>query len=262
MPDTTFDFITGLEGYDEGPNGAHRLNRRYDAIVAPFKADIAGARVLDLASHDGRWPYALAHVGAREVVGIEARQDLIDRFDAFPDDAAKAKVSLRNGDIFAEMEAMVQAKESFDVVAIFGIFYHITEHYLLILLAQALRPRLIIIDSEFIVASDGPIVRFMREETDNPLNTVPRAEGRRVELVATPSMRLVEVFGEVTGHTAEWVDWSVLPEAERVGLGDYFREGTQRRRGTVVLRPSPVIAPKEKRARVWIDPRVPQPKTS
>ncbi|MEL6550499.1 MAG: class I SAM-dependent methyltransferase [Pseudomonadota bacterium] len=255
MPDNPFDFIPSLEGYDEGPTGAHRLNRRYDMIVAPFKAELSDARVLDLASHDGRWPYALAHAGAREVVGIEARQALIDRFAAFPDNAAKGRVRLQQGDIFAGMEELVAAGETFDVVAVYGIFYHITEHYRLVLLAQALKPKLIIIDSEFIVASDGPIVRFMREETSNALNTVARAEGREVELVATPSMRLVDVFGEVTGWSTEWIDWDVLPVEERAGLGDYFRQNAQRRRGTVALRPLGSFDPKEKRPRVWVDPR-------
>ena len=252
-----FDFISSLEGYDEGPSGAHRLNMRYDHIVRPFQADIEGARVLDLASHDGRWPYALAFAGAKEVVGIEGRQSLIDRFAAFPDDDHKARVSLRQGDIFEGLEALKAAGETFDVVAVYGIFYHITEHYRLMLLAQALKPKLIIVDSEFIVSSDGPIVRFMREETSNDLNTLARAEGREVELVATPSMRFMDVVGEVTGHSTEWIDWGTLPKAKRDGLGDYYRKNAQRRRGTVAFRPLKDFDPREKRERVFIDPKLP-----
>jgi predicted RNA methylase len=44
---------------------------------APFASEISGARVLDLASHDGRWSYAFAGVGAASVVGIEGRQEMI-----------------------------------------------------------------------------------------------------------------------------------------------------------------------------------------
>lgn len=252
-----FDFISALPGYDEGPNGAHRLNMRYDHIVRPFAADLAGARVLDLASHDGRWPYALAFAGAREVLGIEGRQSLIDRFAGFPDDAHRAKVTLRQGDIFDGLEALKAARETFDVVAIYGIYYHITEHYRLMLLAQALRPKLIIVDSEFIVSSDGPIVRFMREETSNDLNTISRSDGREVELVATPSMRFMDVVGEVTGHSTEWIDWSTLPAGKRQGLGDYYRENAQRRRGTVALRPLTDYDPRQKKPRVFIDPKLP-----
>ena len=56
-----------------------RMNRRHARIVAPFKEDLIGAQVLDLAAHDGRWSYALAE-HAERVVGVEARPDLIDRF--------------------------------------------------------------------------------------------------------------------------------------------------------------------------------------
>ncbi|MEM6729270.1 MAG: methyltransferase domain-containing protein, partial [Pseudomonadota bacterium] len=185
-----FDFISELDAYDDTASSVHRLNQRYDHIVAPFKADIEGARVLDLGSHDGRWPYALAYAGAREVVGIEARPALIASFKDFPDDAHRAKVTLRQGDVFEVMEEMKRYKERFDVVAIYGLLYHTTEHYRLLLLAQAMQPKLIIVDSEFIVASDGPIIRFMREDVENELNTVARRQGHQVELVGTPSMRL------------------------------------------------------------------------
>ncbi|MEM6277354.1 MAG: class I SAM-dependent methyltransferase [Pseudomonadota bacterium] len=252
-----FDFISSLEAYDEGPNGAHRLNMRYDHIVRPFAEDIAGARVLDLASHDGRWPYALAYGGAREVLGIEGRQSLIDRFAQFPDDTHRAKVRLTQGDIFEGLEALKAAGETFDVVAIYGIYYHITEHYRLMLLAQSLQPKLIIVDSEFIVSSDGPIVRFMREDTSNDLNALSRADSREVELVATPSMRFMDVMGEVTGYSTEWIDWSTLPESRRQGLGDYYRKNAQRRRGTVAYRPLDTFDPREKKARVFIDPKLP-----
>ena len=37
-----------------------RLDARYEAIVTPNKDAFTGARVLDLASHDGRWSFAAA----------------------------------------------------------------------------------------------------------------------------------------------------------------------------------------------------------
>ncbi|MEM6727731.1 MAG: hypothetical protein AAF618_04465, partial [Pseudomonadota bacterium] len=166
-----------------------------------------------------------------------------------------AKVTLRQGDVFEVMEEMKRYKERFDVVAIYGLLYHTTEHYRLLLLAQAMQPKLIIVDSEFIVASDGPIIRFMREDVENELNTVARRQGHQVELVGTPSMRLMDVIGEVTGHSTEWVDWDTLPEAKRAGLSDYFRKGAQRRRGTVALRPLESFDPREKRSRTYLDPR-------
>lgn len=54
-----------------------RLNLRYEAIFGENRDIFAGASVLDLASHDGRWSLAALATGARSVVGIEARPELV-----------------------------------------------------------------------------------------------------------------------------------------------------------------------------------------
>src|SRR5690349_21097322 len=61
------------------PNDLNRLNARFKVFMEPFKADFSGSRVLDLASHDGRWSYAALALGAAHVTGIEARPDLIEK---------------------------------------------------------------------------------------------------------------------------------------------------------------------------------------
>ena len=55
-----------------------RLNLRYEAIVGQNRDIFAGASVLDLASHDGRWSLAALAAGARSVTGIEARPELVN----------------------------------------------------------------------------------------------------------------------------------------------------------------------------------------
>jgi SAM-dependent methyltransferase len=54
-----------------------RLNLRYEAIFGENRDIIAGASVLDLGSHDGRWSLAALATGARSVIGIEARPELV-----------------------------------------------------------------------------------------------------------------------------------------------------------------------------------------
>ncbi len=54
-----------------------RLNLRYEAIFSENRDIFAGASVLDLASHDGRWSLAALATGARSVIGIEARPELV-----------------------------------------------------------------------------------------------------------------------------------------------------------------------------------------
>jgi len=54
-----------------------RLEYRYRALIERNGELIRGKRVLDLGSHDGRWMLAALDAGARHVVGIEGRQQLI-----------------------------------------------------------------------------------------------------------------------------------------------------------------------------------------
>src|SRR5262245_10262502 len=66
--------------FQSSPVGSsrQRLNRRYDALIASHLPHIEGKRVLDLASHDGRWCAAALAAGATHVTGIEARQIWLD----------------------------------------------------------------------------------------------------------------------------------------------------------------------------------------
>ncbi|MEL6477872.1 MAG: hypothetical protein AAFR17_11145 [Pseudomonadota bacterium] len=51
-----FDFTRSLPRYLGKERTVDRLDRRREVLITPFRDEIAGARVLDLASHDGRWP--------------------------------------------------------------------------------------------------------------------------------------------------------------------------------------------------------------
>src|ERR671915_725288 len=65
--------------YESSNTGAYRgrLNLRYEAIFGENQDLFPGARVIDIASHDGRWSLAALKAGAAEVTGIEAREDLV-----------------------------------------------------------------------------------------------------------------------------------------------------------------------------------------
>lgn len=192
--------------------------------------------MLDLASHDGRWPYVFAEAGAREVIGIEGRQELIDEFAAYPEDAIKARVSLRQGDINDAVREMVAAGERFDVVGVLGIFYHITTHYLLLSQIRALEPRLVVIDSEF-MNHNNPMIQLVQEDATRDLNTLPYYPGQTATVKGVPSRRAMEVMAASLGYDVEWIDWERLRRGQRQGVRDYFREGPMTR-GSCILRPS------------------------
>ena len=239
-----FDFLASEPPYREEPLSVLRLNRRHRFLVAPFAEVVRGARVLDLAAHDGRWSLAFAAAGAREVVGIEARAALVARFDRWRHVPGHERVVLRRGGIFAELEKMVARGVHFDIVALFGILYHVMDHMRLMLLVRALAPRLVIVDSEFL-RRPGPVIGLVRERTDNPLNAVPQYPGQEVALKGIPSFPAFERMAEAAGFAVEWHDWFALPEGARRGVRDYFRQG-EMRRGSCTLRPVAGPGPKKR----------------
>lgn len=230
-----FDFLTGIERYAEDARSVERLNERFRMLIRPLRAELAGARVLDLAAHDGRWAYAFAASGAREVVGIEGRQSVIDRFAGFPEGRPRDKVTLRCGDIFDGLRAEIAAGQRYDVVGVLGILYHVMDHFALFRLIHKLEPRLIIVDSEFAMAPNA-VIRVMTEDTGNELNAIPNAEGFARTLIGVPSHKAMDLMAEVLGYDCEWLDWDRVPPDRRGPLPDYYREKFKRR-GTCLMRP-------------------------
>lgn len=232
-----FDFLSGLRGYQDRPQAVPRMNRRHDFLIGDFAPEIAGARVLDLGAHDGRWAYAFAGAGALQVVGIEARADVVAGFAAYPDAGLRARVTLRVDDMFTGLEKAIAAGETYDIVAVLGVFYHITEQVRLLHLIRQLQPKLIIIDGEF-AQRPKPVFVLETERTDNPVNAPAQYPGQTKALVAIPSFAAMELMADALDHDLTWSDWQRVPATDRHGVQDYFRpQGAGRRRATCVLRP-------------------------
>src|SRR2546430_16100801 len=58
-------------------SGSARLNTRHEVLIHRHRAWIKGKSVLDVGSHDCRWTFAALRSGARHVVGIEPRFELV-----------------------------------------------------------------------------------------------------------------------------------------------------------------------------------------
>lgn len=231
-----FDFLADVARYCEDPDTIARMNARHEMILGPLVTEIAGATVLDLAAHDGRWSFAFAAAGARAVTGIEGRADLIARFDEFPDAPMRDRITLRCEDIFDGMAEDAARGRRYDIIAVLGILYHVMDHFRLFQLVHKLQPRLVIVDSEFMLRP-GPVIVLQRERTDKELNAIEQFPGQQTALIGIPSFPAMEAMAEVLGYSCEWVDWSALPEAGRAPVGDYYR-AEHKRRATCLLRPA------------------------
>lgn len=223
---SVFDFLGTNPKYSD--SDVRRMNLRHRFVIEPYVERIKGARVLDLASHDGRWPYAFAKAGAKQVVGIEGRAELVAQFATYPDKTLRRRVQLHVGDIFEGLRALAAKGEKFDVVGVLGIYYHIMDHYGLLCLIHRLSPRLIIVDSEFMTAP-WPHIALVFEDTSKDLNSTAYVAGQTKVPVGIPSCAALERMASSLGYATEWQDWGRLPAGERGAVGDYFRSGPKRR---------------------------------
>lgn len=222
-----FKFLENTEKYDLVD--VNRLNLRHYFIIESNAKAIKGACVLDLASHDGRWAWAFAKAGAKKVVGIEAREELVKLFEGYPNDDVKNNIELFVGDIYEKIEELAKNGEQFDVVGVLGIFYHIMDHYRLFKLIRSLSPRLIIVDSEFIVNKKWPMISISCEDTRKDLNSTAHFSGQTKAPIGIVSLKGIEVMANTLGYTIKWADWESIPVEARKPVYDYYRPGDKRR---------------------------------
>ncbi len=230
-----FDFLADHPRYTANAADIARLNQRRNFLIEPFRNEIKGARILDIAAHDGRWSYALAEAGAKEVHGIEPRTDLIADYASFPATEYKSNVRLEEGDLYDALPALAARGETYDIVALFGIYYHIMDHFFVLRQIRKLKPRLIVIDSEF-MKGEAPLIHMSKERVDKHLNAVAQIEGQEVAIKGTPSCVAMERMAEALMYRVHWLPWERLAENDRVGVSDYYREGKMIRR-TCALTP-------------------------
>lgn len=216
-----FDFIAGIPPYNESPRSIRRLNRRHQLLIDPYVDEIRGARILDLGAHDGRWAYALARAGAAEVVGVEARQHLIDLFDKLPDAPWKSRVQLRQGDMFEALAQMAAASERFDLIAAYGVFYHIMDHFRLLKLMQQLQPKAIFIDGEFSLRGQA-VIDMVFERTEHKVNAAPQVPGQEKAIIGIPSKKATNFMAHALGYDVFWPDPEAVFGADHAGVDDYF----------------------------------------
>lgn len=200
-----------------------RLNLRHEAIFAEYAEVFPGMRVLDLASHDGRWSMAALHAGARQVTGVEARSELVTLAEQTLASygADPAGYRFLSGDLFQALRRdTVQA----DVVLCLGFAYHTLRYPELFSLIRDSGARHLVVDTEVRPGASASIeVRW--EPTSRQGNAVPDefAAGDKV-IVGRPTLRALRRMLRGYGFDLERLsDWESLlrrfPQAD--GVGDY-----------------------------------------
>lgn len=189
-----------------------RLNARFRTLIYENRELFSGARVLDLASHDGRFSFAALACGAREVVGIESLPHLVsvaqEHFDVYGVDPERYEFVV--GDIYDSIPRLGQ----FDLVLCLGIFYHVCDHMALLDLIAGTEPRSVLLDSH-VSSLPGCVVQF--HDPTNPLQ--PPEPGAQIE--GYPSPMAIEAMVTSFGWDTTFIDWSSTGLVDLVGMKDY-----------------------------------------
>jgi 2-polyprenyl-3-methyl-5-hydroxy-6-metoxy-1,4-benzoquinol methylase len=203
-----------------------RLNLRYEAIFAQNAAVFQGARVLDIASHDGRWSLAALSTGASEVIGIEAREDLVESARENLDTYAPGKrYDFRVGDVF---QVLAEENLEVDVVLCLGFLYHTLRYNELMWRIRSLNPRHLIVDTA-VERRRGFFVHVRTERAERARNAVADSFSHGdITVVGRPTIKALRLILKSYGFEIERLsDWDTLirdnPEAGHVG--DYANGG-------------------------------------
>lgn len=220
VTDGFFDRYPGFLETSETSSYRWRLNLRHEAILTENRDLLAGARVLDIASHDGRWSMAALEAGAAHVTGIEARPDLV----------ANAEASLRTygvdesrwrfvtGDVF---EVLRDEQIEVDVVLCLGFLYHTLRHSELLTRIRQTGAKHLILDTE-IHRSEAPVMWLDEETVERQGNAVAdELSLGDVVLTGRPSLSALEMLARGQGFEMKGLsDWGGLlrdnPDADQV----------------------------------------------
>ncbi len=202
---------------------AHRLDLRHRAMIHANREILEGARVLDLASHDGRWSFAALKAGAEHVIGVEARAELVGnaRRTFAEYGVADERYEFVDGDLFRVLK---RRDFDVDVVFCFGFMYHTLRYPDLLRGIVKAGPRHCVIDTK-VIHGDEPLVHLLVDKAGVQSNGARDgvSHGRNV-LAGWPSLPALRLMLDAYDFDVEQeFDWAGLlaenPEAPR--LGDY-----------------------------------------
>lgn len=188
-----------------------RLNLRHLAIIDAHRDLLNGARVLDIASHDGRWSYAALDAGAAHVIGVEGRPELVE--NAKRTIAAKgideSRFSFIAGDAH---DVLTQGVGQVDVAMCLGFMYHTLRYPELMAGIRATGAKHVIVDSMVLPNNPRPVVRITGEGTQGQALAVEdRFSHKGRSLIGIPSEEAIVTMLRVFGYkVVDRTDWQAL----------------------------------------------------
>jgi ubiquinone/menaquinone biosynthesis C-methylase UbiE len=124
-----FQFAGGLETLPATPASvegifATRLEMAVRAIQKHFGSDLSGIECLDIGCHEGFYSLAMAKLGVKSVIGVDARPENLSRARFVAEAMGVTNVEYRQG----RVETLAgELGRKFDLTLFLGLLYHVED---------------------------------------------------------------------------------------------------------------------------------------
>jgi hypothetical protein len=198
----------------------NRMNLRHGILIEDNAALFKGRRVLDIASHDGRWSFAALQAGASYAMGVEGREDLVnsayDNFESY--EVPRQRYDFAVGDVHAFVKEL---RIPFDIVLCFGFFYHTPFHIQLLNDITRLA-RLHILMDTVVSHSPDPVVQYSIDDVSSPMNSIDYdRRGQQKVVVGFPSIAMLNLVLGHLGYNVRYLDWHARGIQDWSEIDDY-----------------------------------------
>ena len=221
MNEGFFDKYSEFYETSQSANSSNRLNSRNRVLIENNLNIIQDKKILDIASHDGRWSFSALKHGAKFVLGIEGRKYLVDNANKtmIKYGIPKEKYQFIAGDIHVEIEKL--EPESFDTVFCFGFFYHTLRQFQLLYEIKRLNPKHLILDTA-VVKSHQPIIKVASENSSKEIMAIrTEMDNQEQVLVGFPSEPALNLMLENFGFKWSYLDWESFGIKNWKDIQDY-----------------------------------------
>jgi hypothetical protein len=217
--------------YETSQTGATsiRNNKRFQGMIEENIDLIRGLRVVDFASHDGRWTFAALEAGAAYCLGVEPQTPLVD---AARETFAHYEVPRDKYDFVAldAVHYLERTDEVFDTAFMFGFITVISAQPSLFALVKRRGIKHVIIDTH-ITADTKPTLELTTAEVGNLWGPVAdETVASNTIIAATPSRAALRLMLGHYGYDLREVDWSKY----LVDGSDQVEDYAEQRRGTFI----------------------------
>lgn len=225
-PEFVVDYANLRYGEKGGQSDFNRMNWRSELLLTRNQHAIKDKRVLDIACNNGRLSYPCLVLGAKQVTGIEVRQELIDKGKEYlAGTEYSGKMHFVKSDVFDYL-ASVQPGE-FDTILCFGFLYHTVRQVEFFRQVQRIMPDHVIIDTSVfknylwygksIFSQPQPPCLFMISEDPQETRNTFDSDG----VAFWPTKSFLETMFNKIGYRHRQIIYSKQEIKDWSGMKDY-----------------------------------------